>query len=320
MQLKDLNAFIQEIEKKIPSICLIISKEDVSASIFLKKWRGKVIKLDGLSFSLDYFLQEAENLALFPEPLLFYIQNAEKLKDREKKLLASHLQNPRGNHFLLSSASALSFFPKTGMVLQLAEEKPWQARKRVEEWLRREYSNLKMPIIKCLIDTVGLDQNALSQEIEKLLLYKFPEKEITIKDIEEVVAPQNSATLWDLGEALFQKNSSLALVKGHALLDSGTSLFTLLAQLRTQVRTLLDMVQLVEAEGITALQRVYPYLRGGILEKKIEEIKNNSAEELQRNLALIFQYELKAKNSNVDPSLLLETLLIKMNYDLISTP
>lgn len=327
IQMNDLVPFSRELQKKIPKVCLIVSKEaDEAIDIFLKNWKGKVKTFEGESFSSSDFCNEVGSLFLFDEPILCFVMGIDKLKEGDRKIVLNYLKNPNPKiHLLLSSATTLFVKEVTkqeGMVLQLAEEKVWQKKKRMEAILKQEATtegiSFSLDAIQYLIESVGSEKNLLFQEFEKLKAYTFEKKSISLRDVKELVQPKGFYTFWDLGEALFKKETLKAIHRSQALLEEGHSLFTILASLRTQIKTVLNMSISFESGGEASLVQEFPYLKGAILAKKVEEIKNNPVPELKRGLYLLFEAELKARSTNCDPLFILE-LLFGRFHDIVLT-
>jgi len=321
MILNSLSLFSKEIEKEVPSLCLIVGKDvKEGVNLVLNSWTGRVKSFAGDDFSSSKFCSEVETLPLFSEHLICYISDIDKLKEQDQKVLLRYLKAPNKNISLLLS-SATSFFVKEvqlqrGTVLQLVDEKIWQKKQRMEHWLKEKallYGfAFSLEAIRYLIDCVGVEKDVLYQEFEKLITYTFHRRAIAIEDIRQLVSVRPSFTLWDLGEAIFCKNYATSWERGRALMEEGVSLFTILSQLRSQIRTLLKMSILYKQGGSSLLIQEFPYLKGAILSKKIEEIKGNSQIDLRRGLLFLFKTELKAKTMNADHFFLLELLLMKM--------
>lgn len=317
---KDISSFAKEIENKFPSLCLIIEKEGKEGLTFaLKQWHGTIRKFDLEKFVLD-FHKEVNSLSLFSEPTLFLISEVEKFKEKEKKLLLHYLEHPNpGISLLLFSLAPIllkEIQQKKGAVLQIAEEKPWQKKQRLQLCLQEKARScgvlFSSAAIDCLINYVGLEKEILDQEFEKLTTFAFRKKEITLEDVQILVGKQASPTLWDLGEAIFSKNLPLSFEKARGLMREDISLFSILSALRSQIRSLIQMSLAYEKGGSSLLTQEYPYLKGTILTKKMKEIKDNNIADLKRGLCSLFETELKAKSIHINPLLLLEETIAKL--------
>lgn len=318
----DFFSFSQEIQKKIPQLCLIISQQKEAVNFIIRRWQGRLRTFEGENFLASDFYNEIENYSLFGEPLLYHLRDVDKLRENDRKKLVSYLQNPNKAVSLLLSSSFVTLVSEVkqngGIVFQLLEEKSWQKRQRLERLLSEHAKNQEIifsgEALKQLIDRVGPDKDILFQEFEKLVTFTFPKKFISAEDVIELTHKDDFSTPWDLGEAIFGKKFSLSLEKAKAMLDEGVSLFSLLAQLRTQFKTLYSMTSLFEKGGQSLLLEEYPYLKGNILSKKINEIKNNPLKKLKKGLFFIFEAELQAKSLIQDPLATLEVLLLKLMH------
>jgi DNA polymerase III subunit delta len=147
----------------------------------------------------------------------------------------------------------------------------------------------------------------LKTELDKLICFAGERQEITIEAISLLSTPVHNETLWQLGEAIFTLATQRAFEIGRSLLEEGMSIFPLLANLRSQFTNGMEILSL----GGEAVKK-FPYLKGNLLEKKVQMFKKYGNGRLQQGVLLLFDTEVKAKNSAVDPPLLLELLLAKL--------
>jgi DNA polymerase III subunit delta len=309
----DLNSFSKHIQE-FPNLCLIIGKDIQEAiNIVLNKGEGKVKIFEGDNFDFSFYTEIA-SLSLFDEKRFFYIRNCDKLSPDEKKNLLFSIKNCPFS-FLFSATSPVflkEIKERGGIILQLPEEKPWQKKKRLQVQLKEKATSCGYDFSKegidLLMDWIGEERDCLEQELEKLMCYTLHKKNISASDVQALCTPQNKISLWSWGEAIFQHNFLLSHKIAKALLDEGNSLFILLSHLRNQFRTLIEMHSHYKENDTASLVEKFPYLKGNILSKKIEELRKNRPSLLKRGLYLLFDAELKGKSS-YDSLLVLELFL-----------
>ena len=124
-----------------------------------------------------------------------------------------------------------------------------------------------------------------------------------------ISSPIYHETLWQLGDAIFARETSRAIEIGTSLLEEGMAFIALLASLRAQHSTGRGILEAAEKGE---LGERYPYLKGQLLDKKVKIFKKIGISRLSKAMLLIFETEIKAKSSHIDPKLLLEILLIQL--------
>ena len=95
----------------------------------------------------------------------------------------------------------------------------------------------------------------------------------------------------------------------HTLLEEGGSLFQILSHLRTQFET---GKKILRAHKRGTLTHEFPYLKGGLAQKKVALLSSFGPSRLKRGLALLFEAEVQAKSQTLSPELLLEPLLVRL--------
>ncbi len=276
------------------------------------------------NFTADSFSQEVETAPFLSKTKGVVINGVDQLTDEEKEALRCYLEKPAPWVELYLTAETLSaqtkiskMIEKKGKVIRFKEEKPWEKEKRLAAWLieeaKRESVRLAPQTASLMVQS--LDANCLKSELEKLICFAGQKKEITSEDFSLISTPIHHETLWQLGDALFAGDAARALTISKSLLEEGMALIPLLASLRSQCVTAKGILEAAEKGEVA---EKYPYLKGQLLEKKLKLLKKMGRAHLTRALLLIFETEVQAKNSQSEPELLLELLIVKIIYDTLS--
>lgn len=265
--------------------------------------------------------------SFFVKSRVIWVQQAEKLKKLTQENLEKYFVRPNPAQYLLLSAAGwqknTTFYKaidKAGMILDLAEVKPWEKEKRLVEWVNKQAGIARklMSYQACqfLVKRVGNDQVLLTQELEKLICYCMDKKEIAIQDVEMLCPHQSHAdSIWQLGEAIFRRDSVAALHIAHALLMEGQSLLPLLRQVRSQFQTeyqiCLLLAQGKQGQDIT---QEFPYMKGQILDRHLQQARHYGLKAFKGGLLAIDAAEMRAKNSSINEKILLELLMMQLTY------
>jgi len=277
------------------------------------------------NFLKDAFLQETETFPFLTKEKPIVVHEIDRLTKEQFDVILRFVENPSPWVSLYLTATALSpqsklvkLVGEKGELIVFKEEKPWDKEKRIADWLIEQALlsdvQLSMQAAQALVKSI--DAQSLESEIEKLICFAAETKQISLEDVKAVSTPVHHETLWQLGDALFALNALVALQVGRILIEDEMPLISLLAALRTQFSTGLEIL---DAARMGDVQTKFPYLKGRLLEKKLHALKSYGQQRLERGILLIFDAEVQAKNS-ADPMLLIELLIVKLTHDFISSP
>jgi DNA polymerase-3 subunit delta len=270
---------------------------------------------DAAEVAVEVVLQDLNSQSLFGSCSLVVCDRADKFKDNEK--LIHYLEAPHRSSCLILGASTMKPISqlylkgkKETVVVDLSEEKPWDKRKRLQEWLVGEAKQAKKTlgsdVTSYLLDATGLDVASLSQEMSKLICYVGDKPHIALSDVKAVATGQSSLTGWQLAEGVIWGNES---VDGEKSGDLGF-LLMFIGQLRYQLQTGYQIASYLDQPEEAA--RLFPNLRPQILEKYLTGARQKKASFFHRGLLALFELEVAAKSSNTDLSLLFDRFIAKL--------
>lgn len=275
--------------------------------------------------AFDAFFQELETMPFLTKTKTLVLEEIDQLPKEGQEKLLDYLKKPNPwivLHCTASSLPANSKLVKSAEhVTRIKQEKAWEKEKRLAQWVVDEAKtgNVEIALPTAQAFVKGVDPQLLQTELDKLICYVGDKKQITPADIHAISTPMHHETLWQLGDAIFARRTAIALQIGRRLLHDGLSLFPLIANLRSQFHTMQNVLKTHSEGGKQAVLTAYPYLKGGLLDKKIAAATSYGTTRLNRALLNLFEIELKAKNSAIHPELLLEILIAKVSNDSLST-
>lgn len=267
---------------------------------------------------------ELYGMTLFLKKQVIVLHYEDKLDKDLMHVLEGYFSNPNPSVYLVISAAAINkntnFYKKgekVGIVLDLVEEKPKEKEASIAMWMHACVANGGKRIDPAagqrLIKLVGPTQSALHGELEKLMCYIGDRPQITLDDISKTVTPLNVENGWHLAEALFCRDVAAGLRISKALLLDGVVFFVLLRLLRTQFQTEFHICSILErGGGASEISQLFPYMKGHVLDKHMEMALSYGFKRFKQALLKIDETELEAKNSSLDPDLLMERLVIKL--------
>jgi DNA polymerase-3 subunit delta len=174
-----------------------------------------------------------------------------------------------------------------------------------------------------LVDALGAEMMTISSELEKLLLYTFDKKKITLADVETMVLSAKQRSLYELTDAISSHDRARALALLQGLLNSSDAgEDSAIGHLYMLARTFRQMLIVLE-KNVRDSRAIWQALWQGFrlppfavddLIRQARRYKNRR--ELTRALRLIARADLELRSSPPDKRMVLERLV----YDLASEP
>src|SRR6201992_2728362 len=170
-----------------------------------------------------------------------------------------------------------------------------------------------------LADALGADMMLISSELEKLMLYAFDRRRITLGDVETMVLAAKQRSLYELTDAITARDKPRALALLHGLLnasDGGED--SAIGHLYMLARTFRQMVVILE-KNVRDSRAIWQALWQGFrmppfaAEDLIRQARRySSRRELTQILRLIARADLELRSSPPDKRLVLERLVLEM--------
>lgn len=339
MKYSNLRAFEKHLEGAAPNhfvdIYMILAKEEFERKTALDGLIKAVLKqeamldlclqtFDAERHSISAVFDELETLAFFAKKRVVVIQNVDQLDKASMGKFEAYFAAPNRAVCLVLIAPAVNratnFYKKAekvGVLLDIAEEKPWEREKSLADWLQNCTKTLGKQIsqqtCQLLLRQLGHDQTLLHQELQKLVCYAGERSAISEKDVTDICGSVNTENAWQLGEAIFRRDAPTALRISKALLADGVAVIALLRQVRSQFQTEYQICSILTQGGTSAdIAQEFPYMKGQVLERHVHQARNYGMSSFKEGLLKIDETELQAKNSSADPDFLVELLMIKL--------
>lgn len=270
--------------------------------------------------ALQKALEHLNTTSLFAETAAVFLNGAEGFVKKDKENLTHYLKNPLLSSLLIlgsSTAKGLQDLYAAGkkemVVCDLSAEKPWEKRKRLEKMLVSHASSLgkalRLELALFLIDQVGADLSLLIQEVHKLAAFTGERTEISKQDIETISCHGTSGVTWEWIDELV-----LSELKVERKEIGDSEFFILLGQLRYKLQQALEIsVCMHQNMSFDEIQERFPSFQRTRLEKIAPVLKKRGWHYFERALQLLFETEILAKNSTLEPSLLLDLWTHKKN-------
>ncbi len=319
MKFTNVKAFQKHIETaSIEHLCnvyLILDPE----SYIQQKVAKKLLDLHknpeiytGAELTLQKLSEILETHSMFSENKVVCIYEISKLtKPLLKKLLQATEKKRDPLRLILTAASMpkeLSAFNKSGIILDLTQEKPWDRDKRLMFEIVQKFSENQLKISSALASQMVKmsDSKAaiIDQEIEKLICYLNGKNEVCREDL-KLLGSYSQSSLFKIGQALLENNlkEALFLIHSHK--------FPMMLLIYS-LRTIFQRNFRIKGLAVKDIGQYYPQLRGTFLDKNIQWSAQHTSEQFKKMLAILFEIELIAKNQTCNEEFLQSLLLLKI--------
>lgn len=275
----------------------------------------KVKKLFGGELDWGTLANHLSGLSLFGEIQLFWIFEADKLRQQVRESLSRVLENYSGPHYLVFWGGEPDF--RLGFTKLFLEKNllfhftPFSTPQQVTGWLMGYASEKGLAVppeaAQLLVEKLGTDLSLLASEIEKLALAyaKLPPRD----ELEKLIASQRRFFPWDLSEALAKKDAARAFLVLKSLREEGNSPGTIFYQLTEHYSKLLAMV----STGNFSYQTLkdwgfYGYPHPSL----IAQAKTASKEAVLAAVAELASAERRTRFEKIEPELILETMVARL--------
>ena len=274
------------------------------------------------STDVEAMIESLSTYPMFGTCTAIVCEEAERLSKGGWDAITAYAENPSPFGILIFLATQVkgqigSFCQKVKRhlaVLDVTEEKPWDRKIRLERYLvelaRKEGYRLQPEGAAHLLDRLGSDLPALEQALTKLFCYVGERRVIAIEDIDLVCVAQDGA-IWQLAEGVIWDPCMPHIPRSLSIED----LLGLIGALRLQLQQGLQMAAcLAKQISPQELHLHLPSLRASSIKKRIDQVQRRGESYFRKGIEALFELEMRVKNHEGNPLLLLEYFCAKVNH------
>lgn len=274
-----------------------------------------IIKYDLETDNMKDIIDDAYTLSLFEDRKIIIAENIDNYIKNEKNtnILENYINNPNENVIMILTAKTLD--NKKKIVKQLKENsknQEFNKIKNISNYVKKMFEDYKIDYqcIDTLIKQAGNDLSMIKNEVEKLKTYK-ENKEITKKDIEQLVTNNNNEDIFDLINHIVNKDKEKAFTVYENLIKTAEEPIKILITLANQFRLIYQVKELYKEgktkENIAEILKIHPYR----IKLAMEKINNFSSKDLLKYLDKLADIDYKIKNGLIDKYLALELFILE---------
>ena len=296
----------------------------------IKKEIDKLIKENGINtidinkYDLDAYnykdiILDAESVSLFDDKKMIIVEDADIFTSSKISFdpidFEKYIDNPNPNTIMIFTVGdkiderkkIVKSIKKTGIVKEFA------VNNNPISMVQMMLDNYKMDnfITNKFLELVGNDTYNISNEIDKLKLYKGDDNNITSSDVDDITTKNIEVDLFGLMDAIIENNKEKAIEKYHNMLLYNTEPIQIIIALANKYRLMYQVKNLFKkgyTEGDIAreLKQNPKYIF--VLNKISKSYSNEYLLEQLKNMA---DLDFNIKSGKMDASLALELYILK---------
>lgn len=270
---------------------------------------------------IGHLLDELNTISLFEKNRIIFYET-QSIKKEELSGLTRYFANPASSTYLILGISQTKMAQEIYMEgkkhlisCDFTEEKPWDRKERLKNYLRRFVAARKkkcsLLLLEQLLEKRGMDLAILEQDLEKIITFIGERLHIEELDLTAVCNDQKLANLWQLSDAILFSKQKISF---DSEIDI-SCLLSLIGQMRLQLQRSLEIRILLEKKMSHAeICLKFPTIKKNPLEKLFSFAQEREEKWLIQALHHLFQIEMLAKNSAATPAVLLHMLNCQLSH------
>jgi len=193
---------------------------------------------------------------------------------------------------------------------EFATLRPYEVEAWIKTYAKDKGTSLSVQAVKLLQDRVGIDQQQLAKEIDKLALYK---PKIEVEDIELMVEELPQNTVFEMLDSLVAGNTKKTMELYEKLLKKRVEANEIIGMLGWQLHTL----SLIRSAGgresdVAVKTKLHPF----VIQKNFGLASRLSVEQLKLSVEKVFQAELSIKKDGLNAENVVSVLLLGLSDEL----
>lgn len=269
---------------------------------------------------LEKALEDLDTYSFLTSKKIIIIKNIETINqeefEKDIKHLYQYLDNPNPENLLIITSRKLNNTLK--ITKELKKKCNFtQVTMNPDTFAKKELKDYKLEpgVLKLLLEYCKDDITKLKNEIAKLKTYKFDEKEITKKDVEEMCVEKlgdSQELTFAFSRTLAEKNKKEALLKYKELLNYNIEPYSIVGLLATQIR-IIYQVKSLEEDGLSNAEIAKRLDKKPFyIQKTCELTRYYSKKELLELIIKLESIDIQIKTTDIDPNSLIELFILNI--------
>lgn len=269
---------------------------------------------------LERALEDLDTYSFLTLKKIIIIKNIETINqedfEKDKKHLYQYLDSPNPDNLLIITSKKLNNTLK--ITKELKKRCNFvQVTMNADAFLKKELKDYKLEpgVLNLLLGYCKDDITKLKNECLKLKAYKFDEKEITKKDVEEMCVEKlgdSTELTFAFSRSLAERNKKDALMKYKELLNYNIEPYNIVGLLATQIR-IIYQVKCLEEKGMSNTEIAKTLDKKPFYIQKTSELtRYYTTKELLELIIKLQNIDIQIKTTDIDPNSLIELFILNI--------
>lgn len=289
---------------------------DLISSLDIKN----IINYDYSNTSIKEILEEVCYVDLFNEKKLIIVSSFtfKKMKDKDKESFMKYIDNMNDNVIIFkcidekldSKDNLIKKIKDKCNIVEVVKMDYKNTHEFITKILKDNGFNVSYDVVKKILNLCENNADYALNEIEKLMLYKIDDKNITIKDVENVISKSNEKEMFTLIDAVMNKNIGNCF-NSYKILKDNTDATIIIDAISKQFRYLYQIKVLMKSMALPSIVNkisINPYVG----KKLYENTKNFSEEEIISILYRLSDMDINIKVKGYDKNKVLENFFLNL--------
>ena len=270
--------------------------------------------------NIENIIEDASTISLFDSKKLIIVEN-ELLFNGKKTIDTSNLENYISNYnpntiliFTVFSDTVDTRRKLYKIIKEKGKVEEFNKITNINSYVKKLFDgyNISYNTINLFIKRVGNDLNSLSNEAEKIKIYKIDDKIITDKDIIDCTHEKIDINIFKFIDNIINKNKKESITTYKEMLKVGEEPIKIIVMLANQFR-LMYQAKILTSKGYTEEDIAnLLHLKKYPVHLAIQKGYRYTSDTLLKHLEELADLDIKIKSGEIDKNLALELFLLRI--------
>ena len=275
-------------------------------------------------------VNEASTIGMFSLNKFIVINIDSYFKDKKDipgiNLLEEYFDNYNSNSYLIficnsdtidSRKKIVNLIKKNGIVKKI-EANDSYITDYINGYLKDNGYSINNSDVIYFINRVGSNINNITNELDKLMLYKINDKIITRSDIDLLTVENIDDSIYELVNAILKNDNKKAIKLYYNFINNGMDVNQMIAIVGSQIRLLYQVKRLYnKGKSNEEIAKILEFKSVYRVKYLLSDSYYYSEEDLLKYLSKLSTIDEAIKSSNQDGNMLFELFIIKKDYNKI---
>lgn len=275
-------------------------------------------------------VNEASTIGMFSLNKFIVINIDSYFKDKKDipgiNLLEEYFDNYNSNSYLIficnsdtidSRKKIVNLIKKNGIVKKI-EANDSYITDYINGYLKDNGYSINNSDVIYFINRVGSNINNITNELDKLMLYKINDKIINRNDIDLLTVENIDDSIYELVNAILKNDSKKAIKLYYNFINNGMDVNQMIAIVGSQIRLLYQVKRLYnKGKSNEEIAKILEFKSVYRVKYLLSDSYYYSEEDLLKYLSKLSTIDEAIKSSNQDGNMLFELFIIKKDYNKI---